>query len=473
MRRSLRYQIMLPTLGLMITTLIGVTIWNAQLAAGHAKREIERQLAEIIRTLDQSHFPLTDSVLRQMKGLSGAEFVLVGDSGPITASSTDLVGLERLPRELVIPPDFVLRDRISLDRGTYFHCATRLRQRGSDAPQAVLHVLYPESGYREAWMRAVLPPMAIGLVAMIVAVCSAVAVAARVSRPITRLQVQVQRIAEGDFEPLPLPQRPDEIRDLAKDINQMALKLAQYEREVRQTERLRTLAQVGGGIAHQLRNAATGCRMAIDILADERALPADCESLSVARQQLELMERYLQRFLSTGQPEETVDFRPTELARLVDDLLPLVRPAARHAGVQLKWERPGDCVMIPGDREGLEQLMVNLLLNGIEAAANANQDSKTERSVQVRVNVHGTQSAELVVQDSGPGPSEQISADLFEPFVTAKADGVGLGLSVARQVARQHGGRITWDRHSGATCFRVTLPLLHREHGCVELAGRR
>jgi signal transduction histidine kinase len=271
---------------------------------------------------------------------------------------------------------------------------------------------------------------------------------------------------------MPLPERRDELRDLAQAINQMATMLGEYEREVRQTERLRTLAQLGGGIAHQMRNAATGCRMAIDILAVERSLPEDCESLSVARRQLELMEKYLQRFLAVGKPPKGEAHRPVDLAALVDELLPLVRPAARHADVDLQWERPTALISILGDREGLEQLLVNLLLNGIEAASQSGAESAAKRLVRVLMRVKDADQVELVVQDSGPGPCDGVKEELFDPFVTAKANGVGLGLSVARQVVEQHGGRISWDHERGATCFRVELPLLKMEACSVELADR-
>jgi nitrogen-specific signal transduction histidine kinase len=63
------------------------------------------------------------------------------------------------------------------------------------------------------------------------------------------------------------------------------------------------------------------------------------------------------------------------------------------------------------------------------------------------------------VTDSGPGPSPDVAAKLFEPFVTGKPEGVGLGLAVARQVAEAHGGTITWRRENDRTVFRIVLPL--------------
>ncbi|MBM3998821.1 MAG: HAMP domain-containing histidine kinase [Planctomycetes bacterium] len=471
MRRPLRFQIMIPMLGLMVTALAGVSILNAYLGAGRAKRQIEEQLRGITQTLERSNFPLTDSVLRQMRGLSGAEFVLVTNAGTVVASSTKSPTTDPLPENPTADSDVVLHRRITLGGTTYFHTAKRLARNDVHQSSGILHILYPETGYRQAWIDAVYPPLVIGLAAVVFVALSAVLVAARASRPMTRLQTQVSRIAEGDFEPMPLPDRRDEIRDLAVAINQMATMLGQYEREVRETERLRTLAQLGGGIAHQMRNAATGCRMAVDILAGEQSLSDDCESLAVARRQLELMERYLRRFLAIGKPPREVDLRPVDLGALVEEILPLVRPAARHAGVDLRWHRPESPSAVSGDAEGLEQVVINLVLNAIEAASSQATPDES-RVVRVCLQSDGGDRVVLLVEDTGPGPRDDVRETLFDPFVSAKADGVGLGLSVAQQVTQQHGGRITWSHEPGATRFRVELPQMETEKHCVELAGR-
>jgi signal transduction histidine kinase len=64
----------------------------------------------------------------------------------------------------------------------------------------------------------------------------------------------------------------------------------------------------------------------------------------------------------------------------------------------------------------------------------------------------------LRVLDSGPGPSDAVAAQLFEPFVTDKPEGTGLGLAVAKQIAESHGGSLRWFREDGVTCFEVELP---------------
>lgn len=470
MRQPLRFQIMMPMLVLMLTAIAGVSALNAYLAAGQAQRRIEQQLDEIVTTLDQSSFPLTDAVMRQMRGLSGAEFVLVEEGGAVVASSWELPTGEEPPHDWQGSTTdshhpVRLRQRRQLGGHTYFHTAIRLERISPGSPDR-LQILYPEQEYRDAWTRAAYPPVLIGLVASCFVVALAVWVAGRVSRPLTGLQRQVTRISQGDFSPLTLPSRDDEVRDLAQSINRMATMLDQYERGVRQAERLNTLAQLGGGIAHQMRNAATGCRMAIDLLADELRLSTDCDNLVVARRQLELMERYLQRFLALGQPSRQERPQMVDLGQLIDDVLPLLRPAGQHAKVEILWRRPTASCAIQGIPDELEQAIINVVLNAIEAAQQLpsrgeSQDSVPEErpsQVRLRIEIAAAGEVELLVEDTGPGPPVEIQSSLFEPFATTKAGGAGLGLSVARQVAERHGGTIGWERVPGWTRFRLRFP---------------
>ena len=160
-------------------------------------------------------------------------------------------------------------ERVRLDGHSFFHSVVPVpAQRGDES--ARLHILYPEEEYHRAWQREVYPPLGF------VAGGAAGRDAAWPMRPprgspgawagcISRSTGS----PDGDFQQFALPAGDDEIRTLAEAVNRMAAMLASYEQEVRRTERMRTLAHLGGGIAHQLRNSATGCAMAVDLHAEE------------------------------------------------------------------------------------------------------------------------------------------------------------------------------------------------------------
>src|SRR3954468_2278629 len=177
----------------------------------------------------------------------------------------------------------------------------------SDAGRnGILDVMFPQDEYRKAWRQAFVPSFAVGTVTSLVVAGVACSLANRMGRSITRLRAEVLRIARGDFREAPLPSINDEIRDLSAAVNRTATMLADYESQVRRSEQMRTLTILGASIAHQLRNAATGCRMALDLHAADLSMGDACrekdsrECLDVARRQLRLMESQLQRFMRVG-----------------------------------------------------------------------------------------------------------------------------------------------------------------------------
>jgi signal transduction histidine kinase len=115
---------------------------------------------------------------------------------------------------------------------------------------------------------------------------------------------------------------------------------------------------------------------------------------------------------------------------------------------------------VRGDPEALRQLTVNLVLNAVEAAG---RQSAGRPRITVALERAGQDRAALHVRDTGSGPPPEVADRLFEPFISGKPEGTGLGLYVARQVVEGHHGSIRWQRHDGETCFTVELPLLERK----------
>jgi signal transduction histidine kinase len=307
-----------------------------------------------------------------------------------------------------------------------------------------------------------------GAVAVVAVILVTTILSHRFVRPIYQLGDQAAAIAKGDFKTADVPNRNDEIRDLTLSINQMAQQLGLYENEVRRNEQLRTLGKLGAGMAHQLRNAATGGLMAIELHKRRCTADAHGESLDVALRQLHLMESYLQRFLLLGQ-SRPIPFEKVSLTAVVEDALELVRPACAHAGIELNYIKPGAPIMINGDPDALRQLTVNLVLNASEAAAG---QQNPPGKIGVDLELLKNDRAALHIRDSGPGPAQDVAQRLFEPFVSGKPEGTGLGLFVAHQVAQSHHGSISWKRENNMTCFTVEFPLMQTDNNHVASVDR-
>jgi signal transduction histidine kinase len=435
-------------------------VWQASAASQRASDRIEQRLQGVARTLSESNFPLTPAVLEQMKGLCGAEFLK--DDGRSVIRTTGLdPSTSSSPSQLSATgwQHVRLGQRIHLGQRVYFHSLLKVGGRGRD-DAAVLHIYYPEQDYRRDLREAVFPPLLVGAASLLATGVCGWWVALHVSRVVADLGRQVSRIAGGQFMPIPVPSKDDELRDLARDVNEMAVRLQEYESQVRRTEQLRTWGKIGAGLAHEMRNSATGSRMALQIHADECPLGAS-ESLQVATRQLHVMESQLQRFLRFGKPDGNVTSESVNLGKLLRELELIVRPHARHLGIDLAWQIPAETIIIAGDPEGLAQVLLNLCRNAIDAAAETSRGLNGRRSVWltlVRDNPDNPDKAVVLVGDTGAGPSEKVRDSLFMPFVTDKTDGVGLGLTVANEIVVAHGGTLTWSRVDDTTRFVVQLP---------------
>jgi signal transduction histidine kinase len=450
MRRPIRYQLLVPLLTLLVGV-AGVSTWTALASVDVARRQIVERMRDVAETLSKSsNIPITNgTVLEQMKGLSQADYLLIaGDGQRVTTLPTE--SPEPPPAAVVVEDWTQLRlgPRVTVGDRAYLGSGVRLPPRAGLLEGGTLYILYPEELWRSALWEAVKPSLFLGGFAGAASLVLAVVVSERLSRKVRELERRTRQIAGGDFSPMPLPGGDDELRDLGRSINEMAEQLARLQETVQRSERLRLLGQVSGGLAHQLRNGLTGARLALQLHARE-CPDGDDEGLAVALRQLSLLESHLKRFLDLGRTGP-LRRESVALGSLVGETVALLGPRCKHARIDLRRQPPGEEVTVLGDAGQIEQLLLNVVGNAIEAAGPGGW-------VEVALR-RESGSAVCEVSDSGPGPPPEVAAKLFEPFVTGKPEGVGLGLAVSRQVAEAHGGRITWRREAERTCFRIELP---------------
>ncbi len=427
MRVSLRNRLLAPLLVLLAGDFVatGAAAW---VAAHDAQQRIDAQLQSVAHTLTEPpSFPLTIPVLEKTKALSGADFLLIRpDGGRVTTlGETDAAPETRTDEFQILK--LPLRPPHPNEGGT-------------------LYIFYPESQRRTAAWDAARPLLWLGGAGGLVGGLLVVFVSRRLVDRIGRLNQHTRIIAAGDFRPMPLPRQNDELRDLCQAVNDMADRLAANQTQLQELERLRILGQFSGGLAHQLRNAATGARLAIELHSIE-CPTTDRESLDVALRQLTRMESNLRQFLELGKLSHRTE--PCDLMLILTESVTLLRPQCQHIGTALVWEAPPAMPFV-GDPVQLGHLFLNVIGNAIEAAGprgTVTVTTSTERDVY-----------RVEVMDTGPGPPPHLAARLFEAFVTGKEQGIGLGLAVAKQAVEHHNGAIGWERDGDKTVFRITLP---------------
>jgi signal transduction histidine kinase len=283
-------------------------------------------------------------------------------------------------------------------------------------------------------------------------------VARGLTRSLRRLHVQVRDAAgklgpdlseivlteEGDFHGL-----HEQIDRLTARIEAVVGELQQREREVLRKEQLAAVGQLAAGVAHEIRNPLTSIKMLAQAgVEDPTGLPP--EDLRVIEDQVRRMERSLQALLDFARPPKP-ERRPVELGEVIRAVLGLVRGRAEKQRVNLRVDVPGGFVLA-ADPGQLQQVLVNLTLNALDAMPTGGT-----LSVSARRSAVGGVAVE--VADTGPGIAPEVMTRLFQPFVSGKDTGVGLGLVISRRIVEDHGGTITGaNRPGGGAVFTAFLP---------------
>jgi signal transduction histidine kinase len=226
------------------------------------------------------------------------------------------------------------------------------------------------------------------------------------------------------------------------------------QEKTRQHEKLAAVGTLAAGLAHEIRNPLNGAQLHVAFL--ERALkktadPDMLEAVNVVGDEIKRLAALVSEFLDFARPRPP-QLKAVSARSLADRVLPLVSQKAHDANVVLALDFPSRDPTLTVDPAKIEQVLLNLLSNAIEAAPET-----TEGHVTLRVR-RQPRSVFFEVEDDGPGlPSPD--APIFDPFFSTKAQGTGLGLSITHRIVADHRGDVTVESRPGRTVFRVTLPV--------------
>ncbi|MBI5418942.1 MAG: HAMP domain-containing protein [Deltaproteobacteria bacterium] len=294
-------------------------------------------------------------------------------------------------------------------------------------------------------------------------------VAARVmARPIRRLVNALNSVHLGRLEPMPLPERNDELGDLQDSYRIMVDRLRKEEIErvktrelLARTEKMATIGTLAAGIAHEINSPLTGAMHSIGALAKESLPPRKRDRyLKVAGESLERIRRAVSQLLDYSTVHAT-NFSECDLSRLVADTLELLHYQIGRSGIEVENRLPP--LAVRGDAHKLEQVLVNIVMNAIAAMPSG---GRLEFS-----HAEDGSSLTLIIADTGEGIPEENHGRIFEPFFTTKGNGkgTGLGLAVCRKIVEQHDGKISVSSRPGEGAkFFITLPrplLMEGTHG--------
>ena len=241
-------------------------------------------------------------------------------------------------------------------------------------------------------------------------------------------------------------------------------RLQELQSELVHVSRLSAMGEMASALAHELNqplsaiaNYMKGSRRLLEESSDER-LTILREAMDKAGEQALRAGQVIRRlrdFVARGESERSVE----DVRKLVEEASALALVGVREKGVRVRYEFDPRTDLVLADKVQIQQVLLNLMRNAIEAMENSDK-----RELILSTSLAPDHMVEISVADTGSGISPEISAQLFQPFITTKRQGMGVGLSISRTIVEAHGGSIApRPNPEGGTVFSFTLPAVTKE----------
>lgn len=242
-----------------------------------------------------------------------------------------------------------------------------------------------------------------------------------------------------------------QVEALVERLHATTRELASAREEVVRGERLAAIGELAAGVAHEMRNPLTSVKLLLQHASRGDARSLAGPKLRLILNEVERMETTIQGLLDFSRPPSPRQIRH-DLLDPLHQAVHLIEGRAKNQGVRVQWKFGQGPFLCDGDPGQLQQVFVNLLINGIEAMPTGGV-----LDVQARRLADGF--CEVEFADCGAGVPEESLPRLFEPFVSLKERGTGLGLAISRRIVESHGGMITVvNRVEGGARFTVRIP---------------
>jgi signal transduction histidine kinase len=231
-------------------------------------------------------------------------------------------------------------------------------------------------------------------------------------------------------------------------------RIFQTEEQLRRSEKLTTLGLISAEIAHEIRNPLTVIRLLFEAL--DLEFPEEdprAQDVRVIVEKIDQLDGIVSRVLSFGRSREDMRAR-YDLRLIVEDTARLVRMKLQQARIGLRVDLPDEPIIVEASRSQLQQALLNLVLNAMQAI-------EAEGRIELRAGRDGAEGIGWIdVSDTGPGVPDHLRGQIFDSFLSSKAEGTGLGLAIVKRILRSHSGDVALQESSSAGArMRIWLPL--------------
>lgn len=454
MRLSLHHRIVLPTAALAVAFTVVVALVARSVTSTTLSTRIRKEVSDTARVVSRAGFAANVGILTTVKQVTGADVVTFDDDGIVATT------LEPADRIAVIGRVLAGREGLRLDAETpveailpgapAFHAAYMLV---SDRPNTVVVLLHDSAeiaAANRAVTRTILGGAALSLMLMIVA---SQLVARRVTQPISRLATFADNVSSPGVHGR-APSGDDEVGRLGAAFNEMLDRLEQTQAAAVRSEKLVLAGMFAARVAHDVRNPLSSIKLQTQLLQTQAPPGSEARAMTDAMLlDIEQVEFVVANLLDLARPA-SLTRAPQNVNALLDGVLRQVTPQCEHRHIAIVRDLAAEVPALQLDARRFTQALLNIVVNGVEAL-------REQGTLWVRSRLSPDHRDILIeIADDGVGLSMEAAGRLFDPFVSTKPDGVGLGLVNARSAVESHGGTITIEaRQPAGTRVTITLPV--------------
>jgi signal transduction histidine kinase len=274
--------------------------------------------------------------------------------------------------------------------------------------------------------------------------------------PIETLRKGTEKIADGEFGIEVEIRSGDEFESLGRDFNEMSKKLKEGRAMLVQSAKMGAVGQMASGVVHEIGQPLTSISGLIDILMLDKPADAGKRRLDLMKKEMERLTNIISRFKNFARVSAQT-MKPLSLNEVVEATYALLEHQLQMKGVYCNVEKQEALPSILGDRNSLQQVFINLIINSMDAL-----EGKKDAKPTVTVRTYSENGKVCVeVKDNGSGIPKEIQEKIFDPFFTTKGPekGTGLGLAIIASILHQHRAGISLESESGkGTQFKVSFP---------------
>jgi two-component system sensor kinase FixL len=246
---------------------------------------------------------------------------------------------------------------------------------------------------------------------------------------------------------------------------QTEMRLQDLQAELAHVGRISEMGSLASSLAHELNQPLTAIANYSEAARDLFSGKMDEEKTLLIQEALDETAKEairagqivarLRQFISQGEGER----RPESLSRLIGEANALALIGSREHGIEVQIQLDQDADLIFVDRVQIQQVLINLIRNAIDAMF-----ASATKSLTIRSEAGPDELVTITIEDTGSGISESVAEQLFQPFVSTKETGMGIGLSICRDIVEAHGGRIWFEpSRDGGTIFHFTVPTMEAD----------